>query len=62
MTCRYIPAGNSKVGAVTIENISSDQSVFRFRLYVDGVEAWSSVLLSPPMISGKKYSKDALWG
>ncbi|KAG0646668.1 hypothetical protein D0Z07_7393 [Hyphodiscus hymeniophilus] len=59
---KYIPTGNSKVGAITIENTSSDQSILKFRLYVDGVEAWSSVLLSPPVMSGNKYSKDALWG
>jgi alkaline phosphatase D len=61
-TFRYLPDGNSKVGAVTIENTSSDQSILKFRLYVDGVEKWSSVLLSPPTTSGSKWSKDALWG
>lgn len=59
---RYIPNGNSKLGAVTIENTASDQSIFKFRLYVDGVEAWSSVLLSPPTVAGKRWGKDALWG
>jgi alkaline phosphatase D len=59
---KYIPAGNSKLGAITIENTSSDQSILKYRLYVDGIEAWSSVLLSPPSISGKKWGKDALWG
>ncbi|TVY45399.1 Alkaline phosphatase [Lachnellula subtilissima] len=59
---KYIPAGNSKLGAITIENTSSDQSILKFRLYVDGVEAWSSVVLSPPSISGSRWSKDALWG
>jgi len=59
---RYIPNGNSKLGAITIEDAASDQSILKFRLYVDGVEAWSSVLLSPPVGSGKGRSKDALWG
>ncbi|PVH74352.1 hypothetical protein DL98DRAFT_499899 [Cadophora sp. DSE1049] len=59
---KYIPDGNSKLGSVTIENTSSDQSILKFRLYVDGVEAWSSVLLSPPTISGNRWTKDALWG
>ncbi|KAI9647189.1 hypothetical protein NHQ30_003572 [Ciborinia camelliae] len=49
---KYIPLGNSKLGAITIENTDSDQSVLNFRLYVDGHEAWSSILLSPPIISG----------
>ncbi|CZR56681.1 related to alkaline phosphatase family protein [Phialocephala subalpina] len=59
---KYIPNGNSKLGAITIENTSGDQSILKFRLYVDGIEAWSSVLLSPPTISGKRWGKDALWG
>jgi len=59
---KYIPEGNSKLGAITIENTSSDQSIFKFRLYVDGLETWSSVLLSPPTISGSRWGKDALWG
>ncbi|RDL40921.1 uncharacterized protein BP5553_00900 [Venustampulla echinocandica] len=59
---KYIPAGNSKLGAVTIENTVSDQSILKFRLYVDGMEAWSSVLLSPPAVSGTGRLKDALWG
>lgn len=59
---KYIPAGNSKLGAVTIENTASDQSILKFRLYVDGIEAWSSVLLSPPTMPGNKWNKDALWG
>jgi alkaline phosphatase D len=59
---KYIPAGNSKIGAITIENTASDQSILRFRLYVDGVEAWSSVILSPPSIAGKRWGKDAIWG
>jgi len=59
---KYIPNGNSKIGAITIENTSSDQSILKFRLYVDGNEAWSSVLLSPPAITGNRWGKDALWG
>ncbi|KAA8574261.1 hypothetical protein MFRU_001g00030 [Monilinia fructicola] len=59
---KYIPGGNSKLGAITIENAASDQSTLRFRLYVDGHEAWSSILLSPPVISGGRWIKDSLWG
>ncbi|RDW88305.1 alkaline phosphatase family protein-like protein [Coleophoma cylindrospora] len=60
---KYIPNGNSKLGAITIENPpASEQSILKFRLYVDGVETWSSVLLSPPSITGKRWGKDALWG
>jgi alkaline phosphatase D len=59
---RYIASGNSKLGSISIENTVSDQSILKFRLYIDGVEAWSSVLLSPPKSSGSKRGKDALWG
>ncbi|KIM99539.1 hypothetical protein OIDMADRAFT_146197 [Oidiodendron maius Zn] len=59
---KYIPNGNSKVGAITIENAANEQSVLKFRLYVDGHEAWSSILLSPPILPGKGRAKDALWG
>jgi alkaline phosphatase D len=58
---RYIPNGNSKLGVVTIEDTATDQSAFKFRLYVDGEAAWSAVLLSPPPITGKRWTKDALW-
>lgn len=60
---KYIPNGNSKLGAITIENpTGSDQSILKFRLFIDGKETWSSVVLSPPSISGKKWGKDAIWG
>jgi len=60
---KYIPDGNSKFGAITIDNpAASDQSILTFRLFVDGKETWSAVLLSPPNQSGKKRGKDALWG
>ncbi|ESZ89717.1 hypothetical protein SBOR_9900 [Sclerotinia borealis F-4128] len=49
---KYVPGGNSKLGAITIENTAVDQSTLKFRLYVDGHEVWSSILLSPPAISG----------
>ncbi|KAI9729662.1 MAG: hypothetical protein M1818_008415 [Claussenomyces sp. TS43310] len=59
---KYIPWGNSKFGVVAIESPKgSDQSILKFRLFIDGDEAWSSVLLSPPS-AGKNRRKDALWG
>ncbi|KAK5126532.1 hypothetical protein LTR08_004673 [Meristemomyces frigidus] len=60
---KYIPDGNSKFGAVSIENPStSDQSVLRYRLFVDGVEAWSYTVTTPPNVGGAGRSKDAIWG
>lgn len=46
---RYIYKGNSKFGAITIENLEGgDQSSLKYRLYVDGEEVWNTVVLSPP--------------
>jgi len=59
---KYIPNGQSKLGAITIEDAATDQSSLKFRLYVNGAEEWSSVLLSPPVGAGKSRGKDALWG
>lgn len=60
---RYIPNGNSKFGAISIESAeASDQSILKFRLYVDGKEVWEHVTLSPPKEHGKGRGKDAIWG
>jgi alkaline phosphatase D len=60
---KYIPDGNSKFGAVSISNPStSDQSILHYRLFVDGQEAWSYMITTPPMVGGGGRSKDAIWG
>ena len=60
---KYIPDGNSKLGAVAISNpLTSDQSVLHYRLFVDGVERWSYTLTTPPDVRGGGRSKDAIWG
>ena len=60
---KYIPDGNSKLGAITISNPStSDQSVLHYRLFVDGVETWSYTLTTPPDVGGGGRAKDAIWG
>lgn len=47
---KYVPDGNSKFGAVEIEQMKNDeQSLLRFRLFVDGEEKWDHVILSPPV-------------
>lgn len=49
---RYIPNGNSKFAAISIENPSStEQSILKFKLFVDGKEKWQHVLLSPSTTS-----------
>ena len=48
-TClKYAPDGNSKFGVVEIESpTGSGQSLLRYRLYIDGEEQWSHVLVAP---------------
>ncbi len=45
---KYIPHGNSKFGAVEIENVDhGEQGLLRYRLFVDGVERWQYLLTTP---------------
>lgn len=60
---KYIPDGNSKFGAVEIEQIKgNEQALLRFRLFVDGHEKWNHVILSPPAGDHTARARDALWG
>lgn len=60
---RYMPDGNSKFGALSISTPpTSDQSELKYRLFIDGKEAWSHKILTPPMTHGSGRGKDALWG
>ena len=60
---RYMPDGNSKFGALSISTPpTSDQSELRYRLFIDGKEAWSHKILTPPVAHGSGRGKDALWG
>ena len=60
---KYAPDGNSKFGAVSISTPSTaDQSEFRFRLFVDGMETWSYLITTPPNTGGGGRAKDAIWG
>jgi alkaline phosphatase D len=53
---RYIYKGNSKFGAISIENLEGgDQSSLKYRLYVDGKEVWNTVVLSPPPPAHDKF-------
>jgi alkaline phosphatase D len=46
---RYIPDGNSKFGAVEIETPEhSENSLLKYRLFIDGKEVWSYSITSPP--------------
>ncbi len=63
---KYIPDGNSKFGAVELERVKGgEQGILRFRLFVDGAEAWEYVLTTPPPTGvgrGRGRGKDAVWG
>ena len=60
---KYAPDGNSKFGAVELEEVTGgEQSLLRFRLFVDGIETWNYVLMTPPAVSGGGRGKDAIWG
>ena len=60
---KYLPDGNSKFGAVEISNLpGGEQSILKFRLFIDGLENWSYAITSPPPIIGGSRVKDAVWG
>jgi len=63
---KYLPDGNSKFGAVEIENLAGgEQSVLKFRLFVDGEEVWGHSISSPPAGGrgkGRGRGRDAVWG
>jgi alkaline phosphatase D len=58
---KYIYKGNSKFGAISIENLEGgDQSSLKYRLFIDGEEAWNTVILSPTSSSHGK-SGGSFW-
>lgn len=60
---KYLPDGNSKFGAVEITAPDhSEQSLLNYRLFIDGKEAWTHVISTPPTRDGSKRAKDAVWG
>ena len=60
---KYIPDGNSKFGAVSISTPeTSEQSLLRYRLFVDGEEKWSYTLTSPPIGRAGEVEREAIWG
>jgi alkaline phosphatase D len=69
---KYIPDGNSKLGAVEIESPHGrdGNSTLRYRLFVDGKEKWSYLLTSPSKEDsarggtrdrGRGKGMDSLW-
>ncbi|PSS00778.1 alkaline phosphatase family protein [Coniella lustricola] len=52
---KYIHNGNSKFGAITIEKVpDTDKSTLSYQLFVDGLEAWNTTILSPERTSAIK--------
>ena len=59
---RYINTGNSKFGAITIETLAAGEvSSLKYRLFVDGVEAWNTVILSPEEAEGDRAGATSFW-
>ncbi|KAF2279890.1 Metallo-dependent phosphatase [Westerdykella ornata] len=59
---KYLPDGNSKFGAVEITAPEhSDQSFLNYRLFIDGKEAWTHTISTPPT-QGSGRVRDAVWG
>jgi len=46
---KYLPDGNSKVGAIEIRNLAGEEqrSLLKYSLYIDGVLTWEYTLTSP---------------
>ncbi|KAF2734330.1 Metallo-dependent phosphatase [Polyplosphaeria fusca] len=60
---KYLPDGNSKFGAVEITSPQhSEQSLLHYRLFIDGKEAWTHTISTPPSKDGSLRAKDAVWG
>jgi alkaline phosphatase D len=58
---RYLNHGNSKFGALTIENLADgEQSSLKYTLYIDGEEKWNTIVLTPEVIAGAKPTV-SLW-
>ncbi|KAL2268582.1 hypothetical protein VTJ83DRAFT_3428 [Remersonia thermophila] len=59
---KYIYKGNSKFGAITIENLEGGrQSSLKYRLYVDGEEVWNTMILSPLPRETSKVGSGSFW-
>ncbi|KAI4671760.1 uncharacterized protein J4E78_000256 [Alternaria triticimaculans] len=60
---KYLPDGNSKFGAVEVTTPEhGEQSFVNYRLFIDGNEAWTHSISTPPGRSGSHRAKDAVWG
>ncbi|EXJ92246.1 hypothetical protein A1O3_00796 [Capronia epimyces CBS 606.96] len=53
---KYLPDGNSKVGAIEIRNLAGEEqrSLLKYSLYIDGSLVWEYTLTSPAIGSTRK--------
>ncbi|KAH9990000.1 alkaline phosphatase family protein [Xylariaceae sp. FL0662B] len=52
---KYINTGNSKFGAITIEKLAEgDQSSLKYTVFIDGVDKWNTMVLSPLVLQPAK--------
>lgn len=62
MFCRYIHAGQSKFGALTIEMLQDGKmSSLNYKLFVDGQEAWNTTILSPEATVVEEPKGSSIW-
>ncbi|KAM7196427.1 PhoD-like phosphatase domain containing protein [Rhypophila sp. PSN 637] len=58
---KYINGGNSKFGAITLLNLEEgDQGSLKYRLFIDGKEAWNTMIVSPPPV-GEEGGVGGFW-
>ncbi|KAI1504119.1 alkaline phosphatase family protein [Biscogniauxia marginata] len=58
---KYINAGNSKFGAITIEKLAEgEQSSLKYTAFIDGVETWNMTILAPTVVHHVKAG-GSLW-
>ncbi|OAA68786.1 alkaline phosphatase family protein [Niveomyces insectorum RCEF 264] len=60
----YIHTGNSKFGAVTIRNADESEhgeSSLKYRLFVDGEQAWNTTLLAPNAPTRESVKASSIW-
>ncbi|KAK6062402.1 Alkaline phosphatase D 3 [Seiridium cupressi] len=58
---KYINTGNSKFGSLTIESLADgERSSLLYTLFVDGVEKWNTVVVTPELVDGAKPTV-SLW-
>jgi len=59
---RYIPEGNYKFGAIEIESSDTpDESILRYRLFIEGKERWVHTIQSPPTPKNGFWDKLGRW-